>query len=502
MEGNNIQAPSRTMQVELLICGGGVAGLTALAFAAELGVHPLLVEKNGHPSPMRGDVGAVGSSFQLAQDVHIDVDELVRQMSMYSMGYTDQRLYRIWAAESGAMIDWYAGIAREYGATVSYQGGYKMEVQAGAYSKVPTSHHVFWPKGMTGGEAMLDYAVKHGADAMFNTSLVDLVVKNGCVTGALVRNEKDGELIEISAAHGVIVATGGYAGNAEMLAELQPAVMDTAAMVCVGRNIAGDGINACLRAGAVMDRVHTANVFDRCSIMPDETPATVRRPGRPLELIAQPFLRVDLNGRRFMNESAPYDYAVHRAQSLPGKCYAVVFDANYPAYTREFEMIGCSRVHPFPNGAPPDHTIEEMATKLEKLIEGGFFVKADTIEELAEKLGIPVKTFAETVSRYNGFAYKGVDEDFGKESYRLTPVDTPPFYGSRACGFVLNTLDGIQIDTSMNALDADGHPIAGLYVAGCDSGSFFAGTYPNLIPGLCAGRSMTLALRAVSFALA
>ena len=501
MDDSVAQVPARTIETELLVCGGGVAGLTALAFAAELGVHPLLVEKNSHPSPMRGDVGAVGSSFQVAQDVQIDADELVRQMSMYSMGYTNEELHRIWIAESGAMIDWYADIAREYGGDVFFQGGYEMETKEGAYSKIPTSHRVNWPAGMTGGEAMMDYAIKHGAEVLLKTRLVDLVVTDGRVTGALVFNEKDDELIEVKASHGVIVATGGYAGNAKMLAELQPRVMDTAAMVCVGPNIGGDGINACLRAGAVMDALPTSMVFDRCSIMPDETPATVRRPGRPIELIAQPWLRVDLNGRRFMNESAPYDYAVHRAQSLPGKCYAVVFDAKYAEDSQAFEMVGCSRVHPFPNGAPPDHTIEEMSAKLEKLVEDGFFVKADTIEGLAEALNLPVDTFAQTVARYNELCRKGVDEDFGKEPYRLSTIVEPPFYGSRACGFVLCTLDGIQVDANMNALDSAGRPIKGLYVAGCDSGSYFAGSYTNLIPGACAGRSMTLALHAVSCAI-
>ena len=502
MTEQNAQKPARTISVDLLICGGGVAGLTALAFAAELGARVLLVEKNSHPSPMRGDVGAVGSSLQIAQDIHIDVDELVRQMSMYSMGYPNQQLHRIWARESGAMIDWYANIAQEYGGTVFFQGGYEMETKEGAYSKVPTSHHVFWPEGMSGAEAMVDHAKRYGAELMFKTRLVDLVVRDGRVCGALVHDDTADELIEVEASRGVIVATGGYAGNPEMLAELQPTTMNTAAMVCVGPSIAGDGIAACQRAGAVMDTVHTAMVFDRCAIKPDETPETVKRPGRPIELIAQPFLRVDLNGRRFMNESAPYDYAVHRAQSLPGHCYAVVFDADYPKYTKRFEMVGCSRIHPFPNGAPPDHTIEEMQTKLEKLVEDGYFVKADTLEELAEGLGIPANTFVKTVAHYNELVEKGVDEDFGKESYRMSPVSKAPFYGARACGFVLTTLDGIQVDEHMNALDAQARPIRGLYVAGCDSGSYFAGTYPNLIPGACAGRNMTLALHAVSHALA
>ena len=491
----------RVLQTELLICGAGVGGLTAAAYAAEQGADVLLVEKTKHASPMRDEVGAIGSAIQQREGVQIDVDELVRQMAMYGSGYADQKLHRLWARESGAMIDWLTAIVESYGGYVSYQGGYAFEVKSNSFSKVPTGHRLYWEGEKKGAAAMLDYAQQRGAKVMYQTKLDELLVEEGVVIGALLTDVATGEQIKALASKGVIVATGGYAGNPDMLAELQPHTMDTAAMVCVGPAIAGEGIKACLRAGAVMDVEHTSMVFDRCSIMTDETPATVRRPGRPIELIAQPFLRVDLNGRRFMNESAPYDYAVHRAQTLPGKCYAVVFDGSYKEDTARFEMTACSRVHPFPNGAPVAHPIEEMEAKLAKLVEDGFFVKADTVEDLAAGLGIPVDAFVATVERYNELCDKGVDEDFGKEAYRLSPLRKAPFYGSRACGFVLCTMDGICIDESMNALDGNASAIPGLYVVGCDSGSYFANTYMNLITGCCAGRTMTFALRAVKCAL-
>ena len=96
-----------------------------------------------------------------------------------------------------------------------------------------------------------------------------------------------------------------------------------------------------------------------------------------------------------------------------------------------------------------------------------------------------------TVARYNDLAHKGVDEDFGKESFRLSPLEKPPFYGVKNAGYSLCTLDGIQINTHMNAIDTEGHPIPGLYVIGQDSGGYFANTYPNLIAGMCAGRAAT-----------
>ena len=97
----------------------------------------------------------------------------------------------------------------------------------------------------------------------------------------------------------------------------------------------------------------------------------------------------------------------------------------------------------------------------------------------------------DTVERYNQLAYAGEDTDYGKEPHRLTPVDTAPFYGAKNTGYVLCTMDGIQIDTTMNAIDTQGDPIPGLYVVGNDSGCYFANTYPNLSTGMACGRTVT-----------
>ena len=118
-------------------------------------------------------------------------------------------------------------------------------------------------------------------------------------------------------------------------------------------------------------------------------------------------------------------------------------------------------------------------------------MKADTIEELAEKLHLPVEAFKATVERYNGFVKNGNDLDYGKEPFRLTPVNQGPFYGAKNTGDILCTMDGIVIDTNMNAIDTEGNAIPGLYVIGNDSGAYFANTYPNLSTGMACGRTVT-----------
>ena len=89
-----------------------------------------------------------------------------------------------------------------------------------------------------------------------------------------------------------------------------------------------------------------------------------------------------------------------------------------------------------------------------------------------------------------------MDEDYGKEKHRLTPVDTAPFYGIRTGAWHLTTLNGCRINTDMQVLNTEGKPIEGLYATGDCTGGFFATTYPNLFTGLACGRTMTFGRRA------
>lgn len=130
------------------------------------------------------------------------------------------------------------------------------------------------------------------------------------------------------------------------------------------------------------------------------------------------------------------------------------------------------------------------------LLEKGYLQKADTPEELAQKLNIPVDNFVETFNRYNQMAENGKDEDYNKEPYRLMRLKTPPYYGIRTGAWFLATLDGVRIDTNMHPTRDDGSEIDGLYMAGDCSGGFFSTSYPNLFTGLACGRTMVEGRRA------
>lgn len=184
----------------------------------------------------------------------------------------------------------------------------------------------------------------------------------------------------------------------------------------------------------------------------------------------------------------------------PSHTYCDIFDANAKQYAEQFEEVGCCRLFPFDNGAESnrsfDATWKEMTEGEKSHLELGYLIKADTLEDLAKGLNIPVDTFVESVKHYNELCYAGEDTDYYKEKHRLTPVDTAPFYGIRTCAWHLTTLDGVRINTDMQVLREDGTVIEGLYATGDCTGGFFANNYPNLFTGLACGRTMTFGRRA------
>jgi len=240
-----------------------------------------------------------------------------------------------------------------------------------------------------------------------------------------------------------------------------------------------------------MDETHASMLFDRSCLKPDAV-TSMDAECAMFWMGSQPWLKVNLNGERFANEGGGvYDYILHAASHEPSNTYCTIFDSNYPTWAEKFDMHGCSRLFPFDNGAPSNFQMKTIQGMNQKMIEDGFIQQADTIEELAQKLNIPADKLAATVKRYNELYDKGVDEDFGKEWFRLSRIDTPPYYGVRQCGRLLCTMDGIIIDTQFRALREDGTAIEGLYVIGNDSGGYYATMYPNQSTGNACGRTVT-----------
>ena len=485
---------ARTRETDILVVGCGTGGMFAVAAAAEAGAKVIGIDRFATGTGIRNDLGALDSRYQKAWGTKIDKFDFVTMATQYAAGHLSQDLVKLFCEKSGETIDWYGDRLKERGVDLWHESGDK--VDESRYEHFATGHSPRWRgtddgtgKRLDGNRILLDYAVSKGAEFDFNTRMVKLEKKAGRVTGCIAR-DGDGRYVRYVAKKGVVVATGGYAQNYAMMEALQPWNLRI-----IGRNGAmpgahGDGIRACLWAGAKMDETHSMMMFDRCALRPDQkTGVETAKSGDNgfFWMGSQPWLKVNADGRRFMNESGTYENILHADEYQKGHCHYTLFDSNWVRYAKQFKMHGCSRMFPFENGADPNISWKIVEEKmLPGLIAKGYVQKADTIEELAKKLGLPPDQLKATVERNNALYRQGEDVDYGKEKHRLSPVDKAPFYGAKNTGWMLCTMDGIQINTNMNAIDTDGNPIPGLYVSG-----YFANEYPNLATGMACGRTVT-----------
>ena len=500
---------TETLDYEVVVCGCKTGGLPAVISAAENGARVLGIDRVSKVSNPREDIGAIDSKLQLASfdeypQFKIDKMEAMEDIVRYANGFVDYDLVKLWANESGAMLDWLTEIVERDGRLrMDFEGSVGTEGQGARDKAWATGHSPNktelgkQDKNFTFGVSLKEYAEEKGAEFRWETELIKCEQDaNGRVTGVIARDVKDRHYIRINASKGVILTTGGYGNNLEMMQARQPWNQKIRiAAPGKGGNPTGDGIKAALWCGGEMDPLGAACSFNRACVKPDEL-AGDGVVGEWWWFGEQPFMKVNLNGKRFCNESGPYDYMLHSTIMQPGHTYCDIFDSDYAAQVKQMNEVDCCRLYPFDNGSPSNRSIDDMPALFDSLLEKGYLQKADTPEELAEKLNIPVDNFVETFNRYNEMAENGKDEDYNKEPYRLMALKTPPYYGIRTGAWFLATLDGVRINTNMHPVRADGSEIEGLYMAGDCSGGFFSVSYPNLFTGLACGRTMTFGRRA------
>lgn len=491
-----------TVDTEILVVGAGNAGLMAAARASSQGAKVLVIEKGLSSMNEREWIGAVGTTAAKEAGVEVDKNKLVAELCRYASHRCDERLVRLWVNHSGEAVDWYADVVKQYNPDVKLHMEWDLGEGGHDTYYVPTTMHNFQDDlpehdyssaTASYGLSSLTQCVKdNGGEIRYETALVKLDrEENSRVTGVIAKNDK-GEYIRINASKGVVLCCGGYAYNKQMLATLNPDAYLSTVQADASALDTGDGIKAAMWVGAEKDPDGTAMLFDRGTIAPDQVSDGNWDKSGYFHLGSQPWLKVNLNGERFSNESVPYDFILHAAFMEPGHLYNTIYDSSWVEQVKQFQQIGCARIEPSKSGGKLQiFSWEAEKGLLEGMEQAGFVQKADTLEELAEKLNMPVDTFVATVERYNELCAKGEDEDFGKDSYRLLPLNNPPYYGCRQGASLLCTLDGLRINTKMQVLDTEGQPIEGLYAAGDCSGGFFAHNYPEYIVGVAVGRTLT-----------
>ena len=509
-------AITETWDTDILIVGAGNGGMCAAAYAAQNGLDFRIIEQNVAVQDTRHWYGAIDTSAAKAAGAEpCDRAKLLSEISRYASGKCDQRVVKTWIDESAAMHDFVSGILEgEYGWTCEFTSGSEAtwpaeNAEHNTDYLYPVQEHNYMASetaaGMQRNQAFQDYIEKLGYSIDFNTALAKLEKDDtGRITGIIAQSNDDGHFIRINAAKGVLLACGGYPGNPYMMEQLDPLGTSVTTACSYSPADRGYGIRAAVWAGANLDKEAAPMLFDRGVVPPGQDAGYVESesafggkafpgPIRQYNPGTQPFLKVNRHGLRFANESCPYNDIVYAAAHQPGRVYAQIHDDNWYEDVQRFHTIGCSAQTR--NGGP-----DYVLPKMEEAEAAGCFFRADTIEELADKLGFTGEdkdNFLATVERYNELYDAQEDTDFGKPAYRLSAIRKAPFYGCWLGASLLTTEQGIAINEKGQALDTNNEPMEGLYITGDMSGSFFANNYPCLMAGVAMGRTMTFAIKAI-----
>ncbi len=430
---------------QLVIIGGGGAGLAAAVEASEQGVLDItVIEKSpalGGTSLMAGGIFACESPVQERLGITSSRDQLFKKaMDWAHWSNIRPDVLRAFINKSGGTIRWLEEKGLEFDLITFYPG-----------QMPPVQHN---PRGQGAALVRLlrSECEKRGVRILCRTAAKKIIrADNGTVTG--IQFTSGGEETALSC-HSIIIATGGFSGNQELMRRYFPNLKD--GLVLSGLPLNGDGIFLAEAAGAAIeDSATIIKEGPRCHIHQWPLLALERNPVT---------LWVNRQGERFTDESTGH-HIFESVNSIMRQPEMTCFTLIDSSIRRFFEQnIRSLRNYPQDDSPQVIHDI------LEKGFRQG--VSQDTVkiagswQEIASWTGVPHDALIETIARYNEFCRQGYDADFVKDRRYLLPLTEPPFYAIRDLSVRLDTIGGIRVDGKMRVLDRGSRAIPGLYAAG------------------------------------
>ena len=430
----------RTEHTDVLVIGAGGTGLAAAMTVVEQGGKVILVEKTSH---VGGSTAVSGSVVAAQGTYYTESAGLVADRDAWLKSWKDASESEVVIIGEDPGYPTYDRVKQYFGEVVNAVNWVEDlgVVHWVAYSLIPNGSYqvpdaIVDENGMAdpeGGymltDAMAAWYKEKGGDLRLSTKGTKLITNEaGDVIGATVEDANGA--YDIYADKGVVLATGGFAASEEMMKEYLPQFADWIDLTTSGAGSTGDGMKMAVDVGGVMydhPYVITLGSTSRSSAAVQFT----------MSINLWYRLVVNSAGERFFNEGyMPYQTTVILSRIEDGIAWAVG-DSQY-----------------------------RDAASLAANVDGVELVTADTIEGLAEAMGVDAATLKATIERYNAIPEKGVDEDFGKPVANVTPINQAPYYAVRIYVCTGGTIGGVKTNSEYQVIREDGTPIKGLYAGG------------------------------------
>ena len=446
-------------EADIVVIGSGVSGLAAALTAAEEGAKVIVFEKlrslGGTSNFFKGTF-AVESDMQRERYITYSRDEAFKNIIDYSHWRANARLVRVIVNESAETIAWLAQRGVEFtDATINM-------------IDAPRTYHIMKGEGATVIKELATRAKEKGVDLILATPVNRIIKEGDRITGVVV--EEDEEDVRVNA-KAVIIASGGYVNNKEWIKKYTGFDLDVNLIPIGNVDKMGDGIRMAWEVGAAEEGIETLELF-RIGPRSRELGAG----GQVSPAAMQPDLWVNQQGERFCDESMTFhdtEEGNANARHKEGYTYSIFDDSI------KQRLIGNGIDKAITPVAYPGQRLTDLDRDLKAALETDTeeVFEANSIEELAGKIGVDQAVLKATVEEYNGFCEKGHDDLFAKDPKYLRPLKGPKFYAVKERTVCLGTMGGIKINHKTEVVDKKDRVIPGLYAVGYDAGGMYGNDY-------------------------
>lgn len=406
---------------DIIIVGAGGAGMSAALEAKDKGMNPVIFEKmpiaGGNTIKSSSGMNASETKFQQEQGIKDNNDLFYEETLKGGHGTNDKDMLRFFVDNSASAIDWLDSIGIRLN-NITITGGMNEK----------RTHRP--EDGSAVGQYLVNGLVKNVQEQeiplFVNAKVTDITEKDGKVNGVkVIFNENDEKNI---AADAVVVTTGGFGANMDMISEVRS---DLKGYVTTNQEgSTGDGITMIEKLGGTtvdMDQIQVhPTVQQEKSYLIGEA---VRGEGAIL---------VTSQGKRFTNELDTRDNVTAAINKLPEKSAYLVFDSGVKSRVKAIQQY------------------EKM----------GFVIHGDSIEALAKEMGVPADQLQATLDTWNSAVKNNKDTEFDRTTGMDNDLSGAPYHAIQIAPGIHYTMGGVKINTNTEVLDKNGNPIPGLFAAG------------------------------------